>query len=79
MLLTQVFQFAVSQFAAFVFVAVDLALLTLIGAELERQRRLLSDPPATVGPDAAQSDTDAGARSREVHRDVRGSAGGRHG
>jgi hypothetical protein len=78
-LLTQVFQFAVSQFAACVFVAVDLALLTLLGAELARQRRILSDPPATVGPDPVRGDTDAGAGSREADRDVRGSAAGGYG
>ncbi len=39
LLLTQVFLFAVTQFAACVFVAVDLTLLAMLGAELHRQRQ----------------------------------------
>jgi hypothetical protein len=39
LLLTQVFQFAVSEFAACAFVAVDLTLFTMLGAEVHRHRR----------------------------------------
>ena len=78
-LLTQVFQFAASEFAACVFVVVDLALLVLLGAELTRQRKFLSHPAVMLGPDPARGDTGAGARSREVDRDVRGPARGGNG
>jgi hypothetical protein len=38
LLLTQVFQFAVNEFSACAFVAVDLTLLALLGAEVHRHR-----------------------------------------
>ena len=64
LLVTQVFQFAVSELAACVGVAVDLAMLVVVGAELDRLRRprpgpVLSDPAATVGQPAPRGDTGA--------------------
>jgi hypothetical protein len=61
LLVSQVFQFAVSQSVACVGVTVDLILLAVVGAELGRLRRaaVLSDPAATVGGGVVRGDTGA--------------------
>lgn len=48
LLITQVFQFAVSQVSACIWVAVELLLLVVVGAELSRLRRLAPAPPVPV-------------------------------